>query len=103
MGWPLFFRTATGEWQPIFGALSEFPGALVIYAAVLVAPGYLILRGLRQRRAGRACYTRVIAWAAAMWPVRAKARSSTRSGTQAERSIARGTRLCDDSALRMSL
>jgi len=69
MGWPLFYRTATGDWQPVFGALSEFAGGLVMYAAILVAPGYLVLRGLRQRRAGRACYTRVIVWAAAMWPV----------------------------------
>jgi len=38
MRWLLFQKLGEGEWQPIYGPLSELAGGALVYAVVLVGP-----------------------------------------------------------------
>jgi hypothetical protein len=65
----LFYRVSDTEWEPLYGPLSQFAHGAVIHAIVLGLPACLIYDSVRQIRAGKKEYRRVLWWAVLAWPL----------------------------------
>jgi hypothetical protein len=69
MKWLLFQNVDNYYLSPIFGPLSEFAHGAVIYAIVLLFPGFLVAYAARKVRKGYAQYRSLTWWALVTWPL----------------------------------